>query len=210
MLENNDDFIEAFEKKLSDFTGAPYVVVLDRCSNAILLAAKYLQSKTTSRLDISIPNNTYMSVPMTLMNYGFKIYFEHQKWESGYQIGSSPIWDYAVGLSENMYQSGQYQCLSFQQKKSIPIGTGGAILLDDEDAYNTLKRMRHDGRLTHIPTAYEIENNPDDIILGYHMNMTPDQAAKGILLMNQTNNYPVGGYKNYPDISNLKCFKALI
>jgi len=203
---NNDDFLDMFESALSEFTGAPYVIVLDRCTNAILLCAKYLQSKSDIKLDISIPNNTYMSVPMTLRNYGFLTKFHHEEWNKGYEL-SPGIWDFAVGLEKNMYVAEQMQCLSFQQKKSIPIGTGGAILLDNKEAYDTLKRMRHDGRVTHKGVAQEINENPDDIIMGYHFNMTPDQAAKGILLLNQTSSYPIGSWDNYPNISELKCFK---
>jgi hypothetical protein len=52
-----------------------------------------------------------------------------------------------------------------------------------------------------------IENN-EQIMIGYHMNMTPDEAAKGILLLNQiTENYQVGSYKDYSDLSKLNCFK---
>jgi dTDP-4-amino-4,6-dideoxygalactose transaminase len=110
-----------------------------------------------------------------------------------------------------MYVPGTVQCLSFQQKKRLAIGKGGAILLDDEEMYKTLRRMRHDGRETHLTTIEEMEQSLDNIILGYHMNMSPDEAAKGILLLNQlTDNYTNGSSLDYPDVSVLKCFNLYL
>ena len=71
--------------------------------------------------------------------------------------------------------------------------------------YKKLKRMRHDGRDSSIPVSKE---NPNDIIMGYHMYMSPDEAARGILLMNQlTDNYNLGSYKDYPNLKSFSIFK---
>jgi len=205
-MKNNDEFLEIFEKRLSEFTGAPYVVLTDRCTNAILLALK-----ATGVKKVKIPNNTYLSVPMTLINYGIDVEFEKYCWEEEYLLAGSNVFDSAVGFKENMYDNhhGSIQCVSFQQKKRLNIGKGGAILLDDYELYLKLQRMIHDGRRRGLSDKYEIENFPDDIILGYHMNMTPDEAAKGILLLNQLPEYKKHSYNDYPDISELKCFQKL-
>jgi hypothetical protein len=149
---------------------------------------------------------------MTLINYGYNVWLGFEEWMGNYQIGTTNIYDYAVGFKKNMYIPGQVQCVSFQQKKRIPIGKGGAILLDDPVMYEKLKRMRHDGRTTHIGTNEDIIKNPNDILIGYHMNMTPDEAARGILLMNQLDdsNYVPGYFNNYPNLKELPCFKEYI
>jgi hypothetical protein len=50
--------------------------------------------------------------------------------------------------------------------------------------------------------------NGDEIMIGYHMNMSPEEATKGILLMNSLSEvYKNGSYQDYPDLSKLKCFK---
>jgi dTDP-4-amino-4,6-dideoxygalactose transaminase len=95
-----------------------------------------------------------------------------------------------------MYQGGMV-CLSFQQKKSISIGKGGAILLDNEIDYKILKRMAWDGR----DASKSVIDDIDNIILGYHMNMIPDDAAKGVLKLNQYSGEKIGSYADYPDIS---------
>jgi dTDP-4-amino-4,6-dideoxygalactose transaminase len=204
-FKNNNDFIDLFEKRLAEYTGAPYAIAVDRCTNAILLALEYTKNKDQA---LTIPCNTYLSVPMTLMNYGYNVEFSEDDWVACYQIGDTNIYDYAVGFIMNMYEPGQVQCLSFQQKKSLAIGKGGAILTDDEDFANWARRARHDGRNSRYTVQREMQANADDIIMGYHMNMSPDEAAKGLLLLNQAPiNIKIGDYSDYPDISTLNCFK---
>lgn len=199
-FDNNNDFVELFEQKLCEFTGAPYAVAVDRCTNAILLALEYYGKK---KQKISIPKQTYLSVPMTLINYGYNVWLEFEEWSGHYRIGHTNVYDYAVQFEKNMYVPGQVQCVSFQQKKRLAIGKGGAILLDNKEMYDKLKRMRHDGRNSAVPVA-----NDTDIIIGYHMYMSPDEAARGILLLNQLgSHYTRGTYKDYPDMSKLSCLK---
>lgn len=200
MYNNNDDFLDLFEKRLCEYTGAPHAVVVDRCTNAILLSLKCLGTDL-----VTIPRNTYLSVPMVCLNYGIKVIFDDRRWEGNYQFIGTRVYDYAVGFEKDMYVPGQIQCLSFQQKKRLAIGKGGAILLDDEEMANRLRRLRYDGRNSRIPESKE---DPNDIILGYHMNMSPDEAARGILLMNQlSEEYTLGSYKEYIDVTNLRCFR---
>lgn len=199
---NNNDFVELFEQHLCEYTGAPYAVAVDRCTNAILLALEYQGNR---RQKLVIPKQTYLSVPMTLANYRYNVWLEDISWKGHYRIGLTNIYDYAVGFEKDMYIPGQVQCLSFQQKKRLAIGKGGAILLDDKQMYTTLKRMRHDGRNSSKPVS---EEGVEDIIMGYHMYMSPDEAARGLLLLNQlSENYSLGSYKDYPDISKFKCLK---
>ena len=78
------------------------------------------------------------------------------------------------------------------------------ILTDDLDAYNWLKRASHDGR---TPNTNFV--NDDITMLGYHYYMTPEDAARGILLMDQTPevNDDSGNQNSYSDLSKLSVFK---
>jgi dTDP-4-amino-4,6-dideoxygalactose transaminase len=199
---NNNDFVELFEQRLCEYTGAPYAVAVDRCTNAILLSMLYLGKK---KQKVSLPKQTYLSVPMTLINHGFNVWLEDIQWTGNYQVGFSNVYDYAVGFENNMYIPGQIQCVSFQQKKRLAIGKGGAILLDDEEQYKILKRMRHDGRDSSKPVTQE---QYEDLVMGYHMYMSPDEAARGLLLLNQiSSNYTPGSHNDYPDMTKFKCLK---
>lgn len=203
---NNNDFILMFEKRLSDYTGAPYVVLTDSCTNALFLSLK-LKQKQNKIIDsnILIPNRTYISVPQVIIHCGLTPIYKDFSWFGSYELGDTNIIDCAVGFKKDMYKSGKFMCLSFQQKKAIKIGKGGAILLDNEEDYKTLKRMAWDGR----DSSISVQDDLDNIILGYHMNMIPDDAAKGILLLNQYkyNFEDFKGFDNYPDISQINYFK---
>ena len=96
-----------------------------------------------------------------------------------------------------MYSDGYHVC-SFQIKKRIPIGRGGMILTNDIDAYLWLKKSTYDGRDLNI--KYD-----EDIIkeFGWHYYMTPEDAARGIILMDSIKHdeKDLGGHDNYPDLS---------
>ena len=50
----------------------------------------------------------------------------------------------------------------------------------------------------------------DDIdVLGYHMYMTPAQAARGIELFYGTAPFSGNTYNDYPDVSKYSCFQSI-
>jgi dTDP-4-amino-4,6-dideoxygalactose transaminase len=205
---NNDHFIDLFEERLCEFTGAPFALTTDRCTNAIILCLEYYKNKEQL---LSIPKHTYLSVPMMIYNWGYKISFRDENWVGKYNIGGTNIWDCAQDFGKNMYIPGTIQCLSFQTAKRLSIGKGGAILFDDPTMYETLSRMRRDGREMYTTTIQELEKDPKSIRIGYHMNMSPDEAARGVLLLNRlSENYRIGNYSDYPDVSELPCFKEIL
>jgi len=206
-IKNNHFFIELFEKRLSQYTNAPYVVLTDSCTNAIFLALKLREKKKKKKKKIIIPKNTYISVPQSIKNAGYNFKLKKIKWKGCYRLKNTNIYDCAVGFRPNMYKKNTIMCLSFQQKKAIKIGKGGAILLDNYEDYLLLKRLAWDGRNSSIPVK---EDN--DIIFGYHFNMIPDDAAKGILLLNQYqyNKNDIKTFKNYIKIKKGKRWKKLL
>ena len=205
MLTNNDDFVTEFERRLSEFTGAPHVVAVDRCTNALLLCAKVCG---VSR--VTIPTHTYLSVPMTLHLHGIEVSLKMSYWRGMYELGDTNIYDCAVGFEQNMYRPSTYMCLSFQQKKRLAIGKGGAILLDNPHHAAILRRMRHDGRVSSKSVVEELAEDPYSIQYGYHAYMSPDEAAKGILLLNQLSpSYNNGWWGDYPDLTNIPCLNNL-
>ena len=214
ILSNNMDFVDVFEKKLSRYTGFKYAICTDCCTNAILICCelKHRLNKLDKVEAISIPKFTYMSIPMTLKNNGWKFNFINDCWYGKYMLGSnSQIYDAATDLHENMVD--EYKCchdplvcISFQQKKRLSLGRGGAILTNNKKYYKILKRMVYDGRNSYLSDRIEISKKPNNIIIGYHCYMEPDKAAKGILLLNQIDTlkpYIQHTYKEYVDISKL-------
>jgi len=170
MYERND-VIRQFEKVIAKYCGAPYGIAVESCSAALLLCCAYLKVK-----EVTIPNKTYFSVPFSIFHAGGKVKFEEKDWRGAYQLEPYPIIDSAMRFTNDMYQPGFFQCLSFQYSKHIPIGRGGMILTDDKKAANWFRVVRNDGRR-------EIPKDKDRVKLaGYNFYMTPEQAARGISL----------------------------
>lgn len=194
------EIVDMFEKKVSEYFGAKYGVAVDCCANAIFLCLQYLKSKNGLPYRIYIPKHTYISVPMQVLHCGVKVTFIPEKWEGCYRLVPSRIIDAAVIWERNAYVPESLMCLSFQIKKAIPIGRGGMILTDDKDEYEWLKLASHDGR--NLDTPYDSEGHIK--MLGWNMYMSPEDAARGLLLMNDIGDKgKYMGWKNYPDVSQM-------
>ena len=163
-----------FERQLAEYTGAPYAIVTDGCTNAIELCMRYDQVKSCS-----FTPYTYLSVPMLVHRLGIEYqYHDHawQRWVGEYPFVGTRIWDSARRLEPNMYRPGQIQCLSFGWSKPMQLGKGGAILLDNEADYLALSRMRSDGRDLRI-TPWQ---DQEVIYQGFHYCPTLETCAAGI------------------------------
>lgn len=198
------EVIDIFEKKVADFAGAKYAVTVDCCSSGLFLAMKYEQHK--GRLNkgdvITIPKMTYVSAAMQIVHVGCKVEFEDREWSGLYKMGETNIYDGAVRWTKDMYVGGDaLQIVSFQIKKRIPIGKGGIILTNSKEAYDWLKLASYDGR--DLKTRY---TDPEHIqMIGYHMYMTPEDAARGIILMDAVPevNEDTGNHTTYIDLSKI-------
>lgn len=196
--------VRMFEEELEEYTGAPHVISVDSCTNALFLCCLYLKIK-----EVTIPSKTYLSVPQSILQAGGSVVFNRSNqandWikKGFYQLKPYPIWDYAKLLTSDMYIKGQYQCISFHIKKSLPIGKGGVILTDNPEARDWFKRTRYEGRS-------EL-NYKDDIIgeMGWNMYMTPEEAARGLCLLQNypANNPPIGENNGYRDLYEFPVFK---
>lgn len=204
------DVVDIFENKVAKFAGSKYAITTDCCSNGVFLCLKYLQKIGELELNstITIPNRTYVSIPMQIKHANLNVEFEELEWSGVYNLKNTRVWDGAVRWTKDMYLgNNSFQVVSFQFKKRIPIGKGGIILTDDEAAARWLKLASYDGRDLTIP--YDDPNHVKTI--GYHMYMTPEDAARGIILMDsvnkETEEHPDSGNQSmYPDLSKLDIF----
>lgn len=192
------EYVTEFEGQIADFFGAPYAVATDSCTHALELCLRY-----TKEDNITVPKRTYISVPMTCMKLGLNWYWREEDWSDYYYLGFTNIIDAAVLWGENTYIPGTFMCLSFQFKKHLNLGRGGAILLQNKDDYDTLKKMSYDGRDLSRPWT---EQNIDT--LGYHYYMTPEVAKIGIELLNERKKIPgkKWSHKDYPDLTKMSVF----
>ena len=73
-----------------------------------------------------------------------------------------------------MYRKGQLQCLSFGNGKPLDNKRGGAILCDNKNDYEVLKRMSYDGR----NPLYKNWVDQKTFEIGYHYNMPYEHAEQ--------------------------------
>lgn len=207
VFDQPSKIVDIFERRVADFFGAPFAIAVDCCTHALELSLRYLKA----RGQIMVPKHTYPSVPMTVLKIGASIEWTDLNWQGAYPLSPYPIIDASLRFRENAYLPGTYFCLSFQFKKRVPIGRGGMILTDNERAYDWLKRACHDGRTPH--TLWK----QDDIeTMGYHYYMTPEDAGRGLLLLDELDDLghlngslaDLGGWEDYPDVSQMTVFKT--
>jgi dTDP-4-amino-4,6-dideoxygalactose transaminase len=205
-MHNPYKVVKLFEEEVADYTGAPYAVSVDNCTNALFLSLMYMREKHGKSIkEVKIPSKTYLSVPQSIIHAGFEPVFDStiNDWKGIYQLDPFPIYDAAKRFTSNMYIPGSFMCLSFHIKKHLKIGKGGMILTDSEEAVDWFKTARYEGR------SEKLYHEDDIKTLGWNMYMTPQQASHGLALMQ---NYPVnvpdlGENNGYRDLTEFTVFK---
>lgn len=186
MYERNR-VVRQFETTIAKHCGAPYGIAVESCTAALLLCCQYRKVG-----EVTLPKRTYFSVPMSVIHAGGRVRYEDLNWRGAYQLKPYPIIDSAMRFKKDMYIPGQFQCLSFQYSKHIPIGRGGMILTDNRKAAEWFRVMRNDGRR-------EIPKEKDRVKqIGWNAYMTPEQAARGLSLYY----WRIFGKKELEDLEN--------
>lgn len=208
---NPREIVELFENRIADFTGAPFAVAVDNCTDALLLTLGiFVEDMRSHGKFVCIPGRTYISVPMAALQIGMPFRFTDLKWGGQYKFSGIPVFDAAMAFKENMYIEGSLMCLSFQYKKRIPIGKGGMILLDKESVAVGLRVRSFEGRNIDIPY-----DKDEPHCVGSNMYMTPEDAARGLIIFDDVVEMggpwdDVGGSDNYTDLSKLKFFRECV
>ena len=182
-----------FEQALAEYTGSPYAIMTDCCTHAIELCLRYKRVK-----QVKFTAYTYLSIPMTMHKLGIEYELVPEKWTGEYRFYGTDIWDSARRLERDMYRPGQMQCLSFGHNKPLQIGHGGAILLDDYEAYDILLQQRYDGRdLRFSPWQAQ-----QTFMVGYHYRPTIEDARIGLEKLYFVDEPPK--YHDYPDLREIQ------
>jgi dTDP-4-amino-4,6-dideoxygalactose transaminase len=186
-----------FEKNISEYTGAPYVVCLDNGTSALFLALMYDNIKGK---EIAIPPHTYMSVPCAIIQAGGKVVWDiwlrnDNILTGAYKLKGSNVVDAALLFTADMYELGTFMCCSFTGAfKRLNLGKGGCILTDNKEAYEWFKLARYSGR---EECGYHDQKSFN--VIGWNMYMSPMEAALGNL--NFAKFYKNGKKVSFPPIS---------
>lgn len=211
------EVVRQFEQDLCSYTGAPYAVTTTSCTMALLLSVSWclkqrwqsyldadlLATLIGKRMEVEIPKLTYVGVPMSIAHAGAKPVFRDEDWSGVYQLKPLPVWDSARRFTSGMYVPGQMQCVSFHWGKILGLQQGGAILHDDPQADEWLRRARFDGRAQRVAPKDDVFTD-----LGWHCYMSPEVAALGCvrlsLLLKHNPDLP---NSDYPDLSKAPVFQ---
>lgn len=190
--------VEKFEKSIAEFFNAPYAVATDSCTHGVELCLRHSKAE-----EASCPTQTYVSIPMTFEKLNIKWNFRRQNWSEFYLVTDNII-DAATYWQRNGYIGNSFMCISFQFRKHLSLGRGGAILCTKESDYEILKKMSYDGRSPSAPWAEQ-----DIDMLGYHYYMTPETAQLGLdkLPIAKETKSKIWSYSEYPDLTKMKIFK---
>ncbi len=190
--------VEEFEKKIAEFFGAPYCIVLDSCTHSIEIALRY--NKITK---IISPKRTYLSIPFLAFKLNIDLEWKDESWQDYYYLTENII-DAAVLWKKNSYIANTFMAISFQYQKHLSLGRCGCLLLDDAKAYEELKKISYDGRLSNIPWR---EQNIK--IWGCHYYVTPEICKTGLdklqdAIKTKPRQWVVS---DWPDLTQLDVFK---
>ena len=72
-FEDPFDVVDIFDTKIAKYAGSKYAVAVDNGTNALFLCLTYLKSYDV----ITIPKNTYVSVPSTIIHTGHKVKYQN-------------------------------------------------------------------------------------------------------------------------------------
>lgn len=199
-----------FEEEIGRYTGAPFVVCVNSCTMAILLALAWHIPERMRYVDkihrpkISIPRPGYISVPQAIVHAGGWPVFRDEEWSGHYQLQPLQVWDSARRFTSGMFMPGQMQCASFHASKILGLEQGGAILHDNPEFNEWARRARFDARTPGIPP------NKDPSIgsmIGYHCYMNPSTAAMGLLRLYSLPRHNADlPNDDYPDLSTLPIY----
>lgn len=193
---------EDFESELCHYTGAPLCVATTSCTMALLLALAWFKAKHGS-MEISLPRYTYIGVGMSVLNAGHTVAFRDETWSGEYRLDPLPLWDSARRMKVGMFRPDEMQCLSFHWTKHLSVSQAGAIILDDEEAADWMRRARFDGR-----RAGTAPKDDTFDMVGYHAYLSPSVSAEGLTrlatLPNDNADLP---WNDYSDLSTAPIFK---
>jgi dTDP-4-amino-4,6-dideoxygalactose transaminase len=187
---NEYKVVEYFECLVAEYSNSKYAVAVDSCTSAIFLS---LMFRGIHGKEITLPSETYISVPCSVIHAGGIPKFKNYSWKGIYTIEPVSIVDSALRFTSNMYIKNTLYCLSFHVKKHLNLGKGGMILTDNKEAAKWLKLARYNGRegKDYLKERFRL--------IGWNMYMTPEDATRGVRIFKTlpTNNLDkVNEYQN--------------
>jgi len=211
-MKNPYQVIKDFEESVAEYTGAPHVVAVSSCTNALFLCLMWAKvAKIITGGKFVIPKRTYLSVPQQIKLVGFEFVFKDIEWKGMYPLSPLNIYDCARRFTSNMFKdlynsntldNHYFMCTSHHWAKILGIERGGCILHNDPESDKWFRKVRHHGR------SEGVHPRDDQPIIGYDMLMLPSVAANGLVRLSHLPKHnPDLPNDDYPDLSQMEIFK---
>ena len=101
------------EEKVSNYFGSPYAVAVDCCTHGVELALRLIDENDRGvKYQVTCPNWTYLSIPMTFEKLGYDWHFTSEKWEEYYRIGNTYIFDALASFNIFAELTGKAYCIA--------------------------------------------------------------------------------------------------
>lgn len=201
---NAHEVTRQFEAAVGEYTGAPFVVATTSCTQAILMALAWFRHSGYPNLGfVTMPKFSYLGVPASILNAGFRPIFTDEDWQGEYRLRPFPLWDSARRFTSGMYRPGQTQCTSHHWSKILGLSQGGCILHDNPEADAWLRRARFDGRTEGVDAKVDQVQFPN-----WHAYLSPEVAAHGLMKLSLLPKHNADlPRSDYPDLSLIEAFK---
>jgi len=228
--------VNEFERAVAEYTGAPYCVAVNSCTNALMLAVAWHFAKQQAEIDaqalreghgmkmialrppIEIPKRTYLSVPMSIIHAGGRPTFRDEEWRGGYQLRPLPVWDFA-----RLFTSGMFGNLEIAPDGTGPYAQPAGTMFCTSHHWSKTLGIQQGGCILHNDPAADAWLRRarfdgrtegvapiDDKIsqIGWHCYMSPEVAAEGLVRLHflPRHNAPLPS-DEYPDLSTMEIFK---
>ncbi len=223
-----------FEAAIAEYTGAPYVVCVNSCTSALLLAVAWHfrdiptgpnLTRPTRRKAwegwteikqplIDIPKRTYVSVPMAIIHAGGWPTFRDEEWQGWYRLKPLFVWDSARFFSEGMYRAiADWDGGTFTTGGMVCVSfhasktlglEQGGAILLDDPEADAWLRK---ARFDGRTEGMAPKDDKFDMV-GWHCYMNPSTAAQGILRLHSLprHNAPLPN-DEYPPLDEMDIFK---
>lgn len=191
--------VELLEEALAEYGGSRHAVAVDSGTSAIFLSLLVSDIRLQR---VRVPARTYISVPFAVIRAGGIPEFVDEEWTGQWRLSPTAVVDSALRLRRGCHALGTMTCLSFHARKRLPVGRGGAILLDSAYLAERLRRLRFDGRTGSVPF---MKDRVEEV--GFNAYLTPDQASRALQLLEALPDDPPDLTPEYPDLREMPVFK---
>lgn len=201
-MSRTECFIRDFEFVVAQYAGCRNAVALGSFSDAIFVSVKDSLARR-KRSSIALPCHCDLRTATAVVRAaeGVKVGFVDRDWQGDFEIGQTSVVDSSCRFNQGMYRRGEWRCLDFGPGSHLPIGGGGMVLTDSDRDADWIRRAIGLG----VVGPLTPDNQPE--FLGWDSRFRPEDAVRGIELIDGLLHGAADIQRSYPDLSRMKVFR---